>query len=212
MLGLNRKSRLLNFSTPIACLQQIRDASRCSDSLKSLALKEFERDATLRCYSKNLSVDLIEDGISDITICNFNPFDNLSRDFPLLCLENFSMTHYRRLKRIPQLSTYAGEKFSNIWSDFTARWTCPVNPIPLYPVVQRYRMTAVSITSRKERTCPDISRRWKMEMVARCDSLDATPQNFRSWRDYEIYSSRRAILWQAPRNGGSLFHAREKLS
>jgi len=40
-------------------------------------------------------------------------------------------------------------------------------------------MTAVSITSHKERTCPDVSRRWKMEMVARCDSLDdATKLSF----------------------------------
>lgn len=72
-------------------------------------------------------------------------------------------------------------------------------------------MTAISITSRKERTCPDVSHRWKMEMVARCDSLDATPQNFGSRRDYEVYSSRRAFLRQTPRRRSSLFHARKKI-
>lgn len=65
------------------------------------------------------------------------------------------------------------EKFSNIRSDFTGRWTCPANPIPLSPVVQWYRMAAVSITSHEERTCLDVPPRWKMEMVVRCDSLDA---------------------------------------
>lgn len=31
----------------------------------------------------------------------------------------------------------------------------------------------ISITSHKKRTCPDVSRRWKMETITRCDSLDA---------------------------------------
>lgn len=39
-------------------------------------------------------------------------------------------------------------------------------------------MTTVSITSHKKRTCPDVSRRWKMETITRCDSLDAATRRY----------------------------------
>lgn len=173
VLRLNRKSRLPNFSTPIACLQQIHDASSIRSSL---AVKEFERGATFRCYLKNLSVDLAEDVLA---IPRFAVLihSTTSRD---IFFHYFQKLSCRRSKRLPRLRRTPTKNFLIYDPILQLAEHVQRNPIPLYPVIQRYRMTAVSITSCKKWTRPDVLRRWKMEMVARCDSLDATPQNLRS--------------------------------
>jgi len=64
VLGLNRESRLPNFSTPIA-RNRFAPRPACADSSEIPPSKESELAQLLGANSKNPSVDFIEDGTGD---------------------------------------------------------------------------------------------------------------------------------------------------